>query len=192
MTATSITDLTSRALALAPTGLLINGEWREAADGAKLVVVNPANEETLVEVAAGGAAEGIAALDAAVQAAPAWAATAPRERGEVLRLAYQLMMERADELAALITLEMGKPLADALGEVRYAAEFFRWYSEEAVRVYGRTAVAPEGMLQILTVQKPVGPCLFVTPWNFPLAMATRKIGPALAAGCTCVLKPASL
>jgi succinate-semialdehyde dehydrogenase/glutarate-semialdehyde dehydrogenase len=184
--------LIAKALSLAPTELLIGGEWVTAASGKRLTVANPATGEALAEVAAGGRAEGIAALDAAVGAAKAWAATAPRTRAEILRRAFEAITARAEEFAALITLEMGKPLADARGEVRYAAEFFRWYAEEAVRAFGRTAVSPEGNLDILTVRRPVGPCLLITPWNFPLAMATRKIGPALAAGCACVLKPASL
>ncbi|MDR2378133.1 MAG: NAD-dependent succinate-semialdehyde dehydrogenase [Bifidobacteriaceae bacterium] len=185
-------ELIDKALALAPTDLLIGGEWGPAASGKRLPVVNPATEEVLAEVAAGGRAEGRAAIDAAAAVAKSWARTPPRQRADILRRAFELITARAEEFAALITLEMGKPLADALGEVRYGAEFFRWYAEEAARAFGRTAVSPEGGLDIITVRRPVGPCLLITPWNFPLAMATRKIGPALAAGCVCVLKPASL
>ncbi|MDR1188839.1 MAG: NAD-dependent succinate-semialdehyde dehydrogenase [Bifidobacteriaceae bacterium] len=185
-------ELVAKALSLAPTDLLIGGNWVPAASGRRHPVVNPATEEVLTEVAAGGAADGLSALDAAQSAAREWADTAPRARAEILRRAFELITARAEDFAALITLEMGKPLADALGEVRYGAEFFRWYAEEAVRAFGRTATSPEGNLDIITIRRPVGPCLLITPWNFPLAMATRKIAPALAAGCTCVLKPASL
>ncbi|MDR3359447.1 MAG: NAD-dependent succinate-semialdehyde dehydrogenase [Bifidobacteriaceae bacterium] len=185
-------DLITQALALAPTELLIGGEWVGSASANRIEVANPATEQTLAQVAAAGPTEGIAALDAAAAAAKDWAATPPRRRSDILRRAFDLITAREREFAALITLEMGKPLADALAEVRDGAEFFRWYSEEAVRLYGRTATAPEGHLDIITVPRPVGPCLLITPWNFPLAMATRKIGPALAAGCTCVVKPASL
>jgi succinate-semialdehyde dehydrogenase/glutarate-semialdehyde dehydrogenase len=187
-----IEQLTRQALALAPKGPLIGGVWLPQGTASELTVTNPATGEVLAQVAAAGPEEAIRALDAACAAAPTWAAAPPRRRSDVLRQAFELITRRAEAFAALITLEMGKPLADALGEVRYGAEFFRWYSEEAVRAYGRTAVAPEGTLDIVTVPKPVGPCLFITPWNFPLAMAARKIAPALAAGCTCVIKPASL
>ncbi|MDR0626864.1 MAG: NAD-dependent succinate-semialdehyde dehydrogenase [Bifidobacteriaceae bacterium] len=185
-------ELIARALSLAGSDLLIGGEWGPAASGKVGAVLNPANEAVLTEVAVGAERDGQAALDAAASSAAAWAATAPRERAEILRRAFEAIMARTEDFAALITLEMGKPLADALGEVRYGAEFFRWYGEEAVRAFGRTAITPEGNLDVITVRRPVGPCLLITPWNFPLAMATRKIGPALAAGCTCVLKPASL
>ncbi|MGH9059799.1 MAG: NAD-dependent succinate-semialdehyde dehydrogenase, partial [Acidimicrobiales bacterium] len=136
--------------------------------------------------------DGRAALDAAVAAQAGWAATAPRERGEVLRRAFEVMMDRGEQLALLMTLEMGKPLAESRSEVAYGAEFFRWFSEEAVRIGGGYATTPDGTGRMLTMRQPVGPCLLITPWNFPLAMATRKIGPALAAGCTVVLKPAEL
>ena len=184
-------ELIQRALGLAPTQLYINGQWRQAASGATIDVLNPATEEVLAQVAAGGADDGRAGADAAAAAGEGWAATPPRVRSEILRKAFDLIMARAEDFAALITLEMGKPLGDALGEVRYGAEFFRWYSEEAVRINGRITTSPEGTLGIITQHRPVGMCLFITPWNFPLAMATRKIGPALAAGCTCVLKPAT-
>ena len=139
---------------------------------------------------AASAAAGRAALDAAVAAQAGFAAMPPRERGEILRRAYELIMSRVDDLALLMTLEMGKPLAESKGEVAYAAEFFRWFAEEAVRIDGRYAVAPPGNGRVLVMRQPVGPCYFITPWNFPMAMGTRKIGPAIAAGCTMVIKPA--
>lgn len=173
-----------------PTDLYIGGEWRESSSGARFDVHDPATGSVLVSVADGSVEDGRAALDAAVAAQGEWARTAPRERGEMLRAAYELMHERADDLATLMTLEMGKTVAEARGEVTYAAEFFRWFSEEAVRVHGRYAVAPNGATRLLTMKQPVGPTLMITPWNFPLAMGTRKIGPAIAAGCTMVVKPA--
>ena len=180
------------ALALAPRELWIGGDWRAARGGARFAVEDPGTGETLAEVADGGPEDGIAALDAAVAAAPAWAAAAPRERSAVLRRAYDLMVARAEELAVLMTLEMGKPLADSRGEVAYAADFLLWYSEEAVRAGGRTTRSPNGAFDVLTLAQPVGPCVLITPWNFPAAMVTRKLAPALAAGCTAVLKPADL
>ena len=129
-------------------------------------------------------------MDAAVEAAPAWAAQPPRERGEILRRAFETIIARADDLALLMTLEMGKPLAESRSEIIYAAEFLRWFSEEAVRIDGRYAISPNGSGRLLTMRQPVGPCLLITPWNFPLAMGTRKVGPAIAAGCTMVVKPA--
>ncbi len=153
---------------------------------------DPATGEVIAEVADGGAGDARAALDAAVEAQPAWAATAPRERGEILRRAYQSLIERRQELALLMTLEMGKPVAESAAEITYAAEFFRWFAEEAVRIEGRFAMNPAGKGRLLVMRQPVGPCLLITPWNFPMAMGTRKIGPALAAGCTMVLKPAQL
>ncbi|MEO7125535.1 MAG: NAD-dependent succinate-semialdehyde dehydrogenase [Nakamurella sp.] len=171
-----------------PKGLLIGGEWIDTAS--KVLVENPATGTTLAEVADASPEQGIQALDAAVAAGPAWAATDPRERGEILRRAFELLHERADEFALLMTLEMGKPLGESRGEVAYGAEFFRWFSEEAVRISGRYSVAPSGGTRLLTMKQPVGPVYAITPWNFPLAMGTRKIGPALAAGCTVVVKPA--
>ncbi|MCL2735243.1 MAG: NAD-dependent succinate-semialdehyde dehydrogenase [Propionibacteriaceae bacterium] len=185
-------DLVRRALACAPTDLFIGGAWRPAMNGATFPVTDPATGARIADVADADASDAVAALDAACDAQRGWAATSGRERSEVLRRAFDLVISHTEELSALITLEMGKPLADARSEVVYGAEFLRWFSEEAVRVGGRTAPAPEGTLRILTASRPVGPCLAITPWNFPLAMATRKIGPALAAGCTVVLKPASL
>jgi succinate-semialdehyde dehydrogenase/glutarate-semialdehyde dehydrogenase len=178
------------AVGAVPKRLFIGGEWRDASSGRTFEVEDPATGKTLCSVADATSADGLAALEAAVAAQPSWAATAPRERGEILRRAYDLLMERRQELAALMTSEMGKPFAESLGEVAYAAEFFRWFAEEAVRVGGDYAVAPDGGSRFLVMRQPVGPCLLVTPWNFPMAMGTRKIGPAVAAGCTMVLKPA--
>ncbi len=171
--------------------LLVGGDWREAEQGARLEVFDPADGSVITDVADGTAADAMDALDAAVDAQAEWAATPPRDRGEILRRAYELLTERAEGFAALMSLEMGKTLAEAKGEVTYGADFFRWYAEEAVRIHGRWMKAPAGGSRILTLKKPVGPCLFITPWNFPLAMGTRKIGPAVAAGCTMVVKPAS-
>src|SRR5215212_6959324 len=171
-------------------GLFIGGEWRDASGGATLAVEDPSTGETLCEVADATPDDAMAALDAACAAQAEWAATAPRERGEVLRGAYEAVVGRAEELALLMTLEMGKPVAESRAEVLYAAEFLRWFAEEAVRIEGRWATAPNGGMRMLTMRQPVGPCLLITPWNFPLAMGTRKIGPAVAAGCTMVVKPA--
>ncbi|MDO5751613.1 NAD-dependent succinate-semialdehyde dehydrogenase [Arthrobacter sp.] len=179
-------------LASVPTGLLINGEWRNAASGKTLDVHDPATGKVLASIADANGEDAMAALDAACAAQASWARTAPRVRAEILRKAFELITERAEDFALLMTLEMGKPLAEARGEVAYGAEFLRWNSEEAVRDYGRFVTTPEGKNKILVAKKPVGPCLLITPWNFPLAMATRKVGPALAAGCTMVLKPAKL
>src|ERR687884_1341945 len=154
-------------------------------------VDDPATQEVLTEVADATVEDGRAALDAAVAAQADWARTPPRERGEILRRAFTLLTERADDLALLMTLEMGKTVTESKAEIVYAAEFFRWFSEEAVRISGRWSVAPNGASRLLTMKQPVGPCLFVTPWNFPMAMGTRKIGPAVAAGCTMVVKPAT-
>lgn len=175
---------------LPSTDLFVGGEWRPGGTGERFAVIDPATEDVIVEVANATVADGIAAVEAAAAAGPAWAATAPRQRAEVLRRAYELMMDRQDALAELMVRENGKALPDALGEVRYAAEFFRWYAEEAVRVTGSLSTAPAGDKRILVLEQPIGVSLLVTPWNFPAAMATRKIGPALAAGCTTVLKPA--
>ncbi|WP_425863719.1 NAD-dependent succinate-semialdehyde dehydrogenase [Arthrobacter sp. TWP1-1] len=195
MTVTAATELSERESALlasVPTGLLINGEWRSAASGKTFKVEDPSTGEVLLEVADAGAEDGAAALDAAVAVQEEWVATAPRVRAEILRRAFDMVMARADDFALLMTLEMGKPLAEAMGEVKYGAEFLRWFSEETSRSFGRFSSNPEGTQQILVQKKPVGPCLLITPWNFPLAMATRKIAPAIAAGCTMVLKPANL
>ena len=179
-------------LASVPTGLLIDGRWRPSASGKTFGVADPATGKLLLEIADASAEDGAAALDAAVAAQDSWAKVPPRERGEILRRAFELVTARAEDFALLMTMEMGKPLAEARGEVAYGAEFLRWFSEEAVRVSGRYSLSPEGNSRLLVTKKPVGPCLLITPWNFPLAMATRKIAPAVAAGCTMVLKPANL
>lgn len=175
-----------------PNQLYINGAWVPASGGRTLTVQDPATGETIKTIADASVEDGIAALDAAVVAQDSWAAVPPRVRGEILRRAFELLQERKQEFALLMTLEMGKPLAEALGEVAYGGEFLRWFSEEAVRIAGRYGTNPEGTGRMIVSQHPVGPCLLITPWNFPLAMATRKIAPALAAGCTVVVKPASL
>ena len=175
-----------------PTGLLINGEWREATGGKTLDVHDPATGKVLLSIADANKDDAMAAMDAADAAQKEWARTAPRERAEILRRAFDLVTERAEDFALLMTLEMGKPLDEARGEVRYGAEFLRWYSEETVRDYGRYFTSPEGTNKMIVQRKPVGPCLLITPWNFPLAMATRKVAPAVAAGCTMILKPAKL
>ena len=174
-----------------PLDLFIGGRSVAASDGGRFDVVDPATGEVITTVADGTVDDAIKAVDAADVAAAGWAATAPRQRAEIMRRAFELMTARADELAHLIALENGKALVDARGEVAYAAEFFRWYAEEAVRASGEITTAPSGANRILVVRQPVGIAVLVTPWNFPAAMATRKIGPELAAGCTVVLKPAS-
>jgi succinate-semialdehyde dehydrogenase/glutarate-semialdehyde dehydrogenase len=171
--------------------LFIGGKWVPATGGKTFPVHDPSNGKVLCEVADASPEDGFAALEAAVAAQADWAATAPRERGEILRRAYEKLIERSDELALLMTLEMGKPLAESKGEITYAAEFFRWFAEEAVRIDGDYAVAPNGTGRFLVMRQPVGPALLITPWNFPMAMGTRKIGPAVAAGCTMVIKPAA-
>jgi succinate-semialdehyde dehydrogenase/glutarate-semialdehyde dehydrogenase len=172
-----------------PKQLYIGGEWRDGGDGT-LSVEDPATGEPLCEVADASVEDAKAALDAAVEAGPGFAATPPRERGEILRRAYESIIARQDELALLMTLEMGKPISESRAEIVYAADFLRWFAEEAVRIDGRFSVAPNGQSRLLTMKQPVGPCLLITPWNFPMAMGTRKIGPAIAAGCTMVVKPA--
>lgn len=179
-------------IAKVPTQLLIGGEWRDSTSGETFDVENPATGEKLATLASANSEDATAALDAACAVQDQWARTTPRERAEILRRAFELVQERADDFATLMTLEMGKPFAESKGEVTYGGEFLRWFSEEAVRDYGRTATVPEGTLRMITRRKPVGPCLLITPWNFPLAMATRKVAPAVAAGCTMVLKPAKL
>ena len=175
-----------------PTGLFIGGSWRAASGGRTFPVRDPSTGAVLAEVADATPEDGIAALDAAVGAQDDWAATPPRQRSDLLRRAFDLVREHADDLAALMTLEMGKPLAEARGEVTYGGEFLRWFSEEAVRIHGDYRTNPEGTGRAIVLKRPVGPVYAITPWNFPLAMATRKIGPALAAGCTVVVKPAEL
>ncbi|HNF05720.1 MAG TPA: NAD-dependent succinate-semialdehyde dehydrogenase [Mycobacterium sp.] len=177
-----------RLLASVPTGLWIGGEERPATS--TYDVLDPSNDEVLTKVGNATAADAIAALDAACAVQAEWAATPPRERGEILRSVFETIIERTDELAALMTLEMGKVFAESQGEVKYGAEFFRWFAEEAVRIGGRYTQAPAGTGRIVVTKQAVGPCYAITPWNFPLAMGTRKIGPALAAGCTMIVKPA--
>ena len=176
-------------VAQVPKQLYIGGQWRDGAKGT-LPVEDPSTAEVLCEVADASVDDAKAALDAAVDAGPEFAAMAPRDRGEILRRAFELIVDRQEDLATLMTLEMGKTIKESLAEIAYAAEFFRWFSEEAVRIDGRYAVAANGAGRVLTMKQPVGPCLMITPWNFPMAMGTRKIGPAVAAGCTMVVKPA--
>ncbi len=171
-----------------PTRLFIDGVWRDTAQ--KLAIANPATGQTLVEVSDGDEADGLAAVDAAAKAGPGWAATPPRKRAEILRACYEKMVAEVDWLALLVTLENGKALADSKSEILYAADFFRWYSEEAVRMLGEVSTSPGGANRILVEYQPIGVSYLITPWNFPAAMATRKIGPALAAGCSIILKPA--
>ena len=173
-----------------PTDLFVGGESRPARAGGRFDVIDPATGERLAAVADGAREDALDALGAAAEAQVAWARVAPRQRGEILRRAFELLMARIDDIALLITLENGKTLAESRAEVTYAAEFFRWFSEEAVRIDGRYTVAPAGGSRLLVTKQPVGPCLLVTPWNFPAAMITRKVGAALAAGCTMVVKPA--
>jgi NAD-dependent aldehyde dehydrogenases len=173
-----------------PKGLFIGGEWREAASDATLIVDDPGTGRKIAEVADAGVEDAQAALSAAADRQQSWSATPPRERGELLRRAFEEINRRKEELAQLMTLEMGKPVAESLTEVAYAAEFFRWFSEEAVRIDGGYMIAPGGGSRVVVTRQPVGPSLLVTPWNFPMAMGTRKIGPALAAGCTVIIKPA--
>lgn len=178
-------------LANVPTDLWIGGKWKKASDGGRFDVIDPATEKTIASVASATVEDAIAAVDAAQAAFPAWAAKKPRERAEILRKAFEIIMRDAERFAKLITLENGKALSDSRGEVAYSAEFFRWYAEEAVRNLGSMSMAPASGARILAQHKPAGIAVLVTPWNFPAAMATRKIGPALAAGCPVVLKPAS-
>jgi succinate-semialdehyde dehydrogenase / glutarate-semialdehyde dehydrogenase len=173
-----------------PKQLYIAGEWRDPAEGGTLGVEDPATGETLAEVADAQPDDAVAALEAAANVQHEWGSHPPRERGEILRRAFEAIKEREDDLALLMTLEMGKPVAESKAEITYAAEFFRWFAEEAVRIEGRYVVNQTGKGRVLTLKQPVGPALLITPWNFPMAMGTRKIGPAVAAGCTMVMKPA--
>ena len=188
---TAITQDKEKAVVEAvPKQLFIGGEWRDASGGGTFGVEDPSTTATLVDVADATPEDATAALDAAVGVQAEWATHAPRERGEILRRAFEKLTERADDLALVMTLEMGKPLAESKAEIAYAAEFFRWFAEEAVRIEGRFATAPNGAGRLITMKQPVGPCYAITPWNFPMAMGTRKIGPAVAAGCTMIIKPA--
>jgi succinate-semialdehyde dehydrogenase/glutarate-semialdehyde dehydrogenase len=170
--------------------LFIGGEWRDASGGATLEVIDPSTEEAICEVADGTPEDAMAALDAAVEKQAEWAATPANDRAGILWKAFELMNERADELATLMTLEMGKPVAESKAEITYAADFFRWYSGEALRIEGNYKQFANGTSRVLVMKQPVGPALMITPWNFPMAMGTRKVGPAIAAGCTSVVKPA--
>ncbi|MGH2833178.1 MAG: NAD-dependent succinate-semialdehyde dehydrogenase [Solirubrobacteraceae bacterium] len=173
-----------------PKDLYIAGEWRGASGGGTLMVEDPATGQTLTEIADAQPEDGLAALSAAAQAQDAWSSHPPRERSEILRRAYEALVAQTEELALLMTLEMGKALTESRAEISYAAEFLRWFAEEAVRIHGRYMTNTTGKGRILTMRQPVGPCVFVTPWNFPMAMGARKIAPAIAAGCTMVVKPA--
>jgi len=186
-----MTAMYDNLLANVPTDLWIGGKWRKSSDGGRFDVIDPATENKVASVASATVEDAKAALDAAAAAFPGWAAKKPRERGEILRKSFELIMRDAERLAKLITIENGKALSDSRGEVAYAAEFFRWYAEEAVRNIGEVSRAPSSGARIFVHHKPAGIAVLVTPWNFPAAMATRKIGPALAAGCPVVLKPAS-
>jgi succinate-semialdehyde dehydrogenase/glutarate-semialdehyde dehydrogenase len=190
MTTTTLTDRERTVVDAVPKGLLVGGRWREASSGGTFAVDDPATGQPLCEVADGTPDDGLEALAAAAAAQSSWAAHPPRERGEILRRAYEAVVQRVDDLALLMTLEMGKALAESRAEVLYAADFLRWFGEEAVRIDGRYTMAPTGNGRILVMRQAVGPCILVTPWNFPMAMGTRKVGPAIAAGCTMVLKPA--
>jgi succinate-semialdehyde dehydrogenase/glutarate-semialdehyde dehydrogenase len=183
--------LADDALASVPHTLLVGGVWRDARDGATFPVRDPSTGDELARMADAGPADGLAALDAAAAAQPAWAARAPRDRAELLRRGFEALHDERESLAALISAEMGKPLAEARAEVDYGAEYLRWFSEEAVRHGGEYRRSPDGGSRLLVTRRPVGPCLLITPWNFPLAMATRKVAAALAAGCTAILKPAA-
>ncbi|MBB2975678.1 succinate-semialdehyde dehydrogenase/glutarate-semialdehyde dehydrogenase [Microbacterium endophyticum] len=182
----------SELLGRVPADLFIGGEWRSSSDNSTLDVTDPSTGDVIKTIASGNPADAKAAMDSASAAFPEWSTTPARVRGEILRRAFDLLQERADEFALLMTLEMGKPVAESRGEVTYGGEFLRWFSEEAVRVQGRYGANPEGTGRVIVSQHPVGPCYLITPWNFPLAMATRKIAPALAAGCTLIIKPAEL
>src|SRR5437764_8339588 len=190
MTTAVKNDQEQKVIESVPKQLYIGGQWRDGAEGATLPVEDPATGETLCEVADGMPDDADAALAAAADKQGEWAEMPPRERGEILRRAWELITERKDDLALLMTLEMGKTVQESEAEITYASEFFRWFAEEAVRIDGRYGVAPNGAGRLLVMKQPVGPCVLITPWNFPLAMGTRKIGPAVAAGCTMVIKPA--
>ncbi|HEX4400955.1 MAG TPA: NAD-dependent succinate-semialdehyde dehydrogenase [Galbitalea sp.] len=188
MSTTTETEL----LARVPSQLLLGGKWLDGTSGRTIDVSDPATGLVLKTIADASVADAQRAMDIAAETQDSWAATAPRVRGEILRSAFDLLQERIDDFALLMTMEMGKPLAEARGEVGYGGEFLRWFSEEAVRIAGRYGSNPEGTGRMIVTQVPVGPSYLITPWNFPLAMATRKIAPALAAGCTAIIKPAAL
>jgi succinate-semialdehyde dehydrogenase / glutarate-semialdehyde dehydrogenase len=190
MTTATRSEQETKVLEAVPKQLYIGGEWRDGGSGETLAVEDPATGETLCEVADGTPDDAMAALAAADEKQAEWQHTPPRDRGEILRSAFELITERKSDLALLMTLEMGKSLKESEAEITYASEFFRWFAEEAVRIEGRYATAPNGAGRLLVMKQPIGPCVFITPWNFPMAMGTRKIGPAVAAGCTMVVKPA--
>jgi succinate-semialdehyde dehydrogenase/glutarate-semialdehyde dehydrogenase len=194
---TNVSDLTvseraREVIAKVSTGVFIDGQWGEATSGARFNIINPATEEIIASVADGGPEDAHRAIETAGRVQKTWAKTSPRERSEILRRAYDLVMARQDDIALIMTTEMGKPLAEAKGEIAYAADYFRWFSEEAVRIGGDHTTSGDGKTRVLVSREPVGPVVLVTPWNFPLAMGMRKIGPAIAAGCTIVFKPAAL
>jgi succinate-semialdehyde dehydrogenase/glutarate-semialdehyde dehydrogenase len=190
MSATTQRNDPAAVLERVPRQLYIGGQWRDGTGGGTLAVEDPATGEPFIEIADAQVPDALAALGAAADKQAEWALHPPRERGEILRRAYELIVARTEDLSLLMTLEMGKALAESRAEIGYAAEFFRWFSEEAVRIHGRYMVNTTGKGRILTMRQPIGPCVFVTPWNFPTAMGTRKIAPAIAAGCTIVVKPA--
>jgi len=188
----SISERAREVIAKVSTGVFIDGQWGEASSGARFNVVNPATEEVIATVADGGPEDAQRAIETAGRVQKDWAKTSPRQRSEILRRAYDLVMARQDDIALIMTSEMGKPLAEAKGEIAYAADYFRWFSEEAVRIGGDHTTSGDGKTRVLVSREPVGPVVLVTPWNFPIAMGMRKIGPAIAAGCTIVFKPAAL
>ncbi|GAB3561710.1 NAD-dependent succinate-semialdehyde dehydrogenase [Spelaeicoccus albus] len=188
----TVTSSESAVISSVPKQLFIGGKWIDGGAGGTIDVVDPSTGTSLCSIADATEADGRAALDAAVAAQKEFAATSPRFRADILRRAFELLHERIDELALIMTLEMGKPLAESKGEIVYAAEFFRHFSEEAVRITGNYQTSPKGDARFIVTKQPVGPCILITPWNFPMAMGTRKIGPAIAAGCTSVIKPATL
>src|SRR3954453_4164842 len=191
MTTATLNDNEQRVLERVPTQLFIGGQWRDAPGGGTLGVEDPSTGEVIAEVPDATVEDAVSALDAAVEAQGSFAASAPRERAEILRRAYEGLVAQADDLALLMTLEMGKSVAESKAEILYAADFLNWFSGEATRIDGRYAVAEKAPDQrMLVLKQPVGPCVLITPWNFPMAMGTRKIGPAVAAGCTMVIKPA--
>jgi succinate-semialdehyde dehydrogenase/glutarate-semialdehyde dehydrogenase len=190
MTTATVNQREQAVLDRVPTQLFIGGEWRDATGGGTLGVEDPSTGEIIAEVPDATVQDAISALDAAVEAQAAFAATPPRERSEILRRAYEALVAQADDLALLMTLEMGKSVTESKAEVLYAADFLNWFAGEAVRIDGNYKMADKGNGRVVVMRQPVGPCLFITPWNFPMAMGTRKIGPAIAAGCTSVIKPA--
>ena len=192
MSVTSLIDgLTTVASVRVNSGLHIGGRWRASEDDSRFDVINPSTGQPIAAIADATTGDALAALDSAHVAQPSWGRTSARQRAEILRAAFEAVIRRRDEFAAVITAEMGRPLAQSLAEVAYGAEFLRWFAEQAAHIHGEYGPSPHGDFDIMTTRVPVGPCLLITPWNFPLAMGTRKIGAALAAGCTVIVKPAS-